>query len=101
MEKKQTSKQSKKAIQTFEPQMFSVIIHNDDFTTMDFVVMILRVVFFKREKESEALMLKVHREGQAVVGHYPLDIAESKVKKAVGMARALGFPLVLTIEPSN
>lgn len=82
-----------------EPQRFKVIIHNDDFTTMDFVVMILVTIFFKTTTEAEKLMLDVHNKGQAVVGIYSFDIATSKVAKATRLARDNGFPLRLTIIP--
>lgn len=82
-----------------EPRRFKVIIFNDDFTTMEFVTRILQQVFFKQTAEAEALMLAVHRSGQAVVGIYSLDIAKSKVKKATDMAREEGFPLRLTYKP--
>lgn len=82
-----------------EPRRFKVIIYNDDFTTMEFVVKILRDVFFKQEAEAEQLMLAVHRAGQAVVGIYTYDIAKSKVKKATDMARAENFPLRLSYQP--
>lgn len=82
-----------------EPQRYKVIIHNDDFTTMDFVVMILVLIFFKSTTEAEKLMLDVHNKGQAVVGIYSFDIASSKVDKATKLARENGFPLRLTIIP--
>lgn len=82
-----------------EPQRFKVVIHNDDFTTMDFVVMILVTIFFKTTTEAEKLMLDVHNKGQAVVGIYSFDIATSKVAKATRLARDNGFPLRLTIIP--
>lgn len=82
-----------------EPRRYKVIIFNDDFTTMEFVTRILQQVFFKQTAEAEALMLAVHRSGQAVVGIYSLDIAKSKVKKATDMAREEGFPLRLTYKP--
>ena len=78
-----------------EPRKYKVLIHNDDFTTMDFVVMILKVVFFKTDTEAETLMLS----SQAVVGVYSYDVALSKVKKATDMARHAGFPLRLTCQP--
>ena len=81
-----------------EPRKYKVLIHNDDFTTMDFVVMILKVVFFKTGTEAETLMLAVHRSSQAVVGVYSYDVALSKVKKATDMARHAGFPLRLTCQ---
>lgn len=81
-----------------EPRKYKVIIYNDDFTTMDFVVKVLTTVFFKSQAEAEQLMLTVHRSGEAVAGVYSLDIATSKVRKATAMARQEGFPLRLTIK---
>ena len=82
-----------------EPRRFKVIIYNDDFTTMEFVVKVLRVVFFKQEAEAERLMMAVHKSGQAIVGIYTYDIAKSKVRKAVNMARSENYPLILTYQP--
>ena len=82
-----------------EPRRYKVIIYNDDFTTMEFVVKILVEVFFKTEAEAEVLMLEVHRSVKAVVGIYTYDIAISKVNKATQMANEAGFPLRLTCEP--
>ena len=76
-------------------------IYNDDFTTMEFVVKILTLVFYKSEAEAEALMLQVHHSDKAVVGIYSYDVATSKVRKATGMAREAGFPLRLTVEPDK
>ena len=84
-----------------EPKRYKVIIYNDDFTTMDFVVMVLKQVFFKSEEEANALMLRVHHSDKAVVGIYTYDIAVSKARKAMGMAREQGFPLRLTVEPEE
>lgn len=78
--------------------MYRVIMHNDDFTTMEFVVEVLRRVFFKDEAEAETLMMTVHRSGAATVGLYTFDIASSKVQKATRMAREQGFPFKMTIE---
>ena len=83
------------------PRMYRVIMHNDDFTTMEFVVDVLRKVFFKPEEEANQLMLKVHKEGKATVGLYTLDIAVSKSQKAMRMARDQGFPFKLTCEPEE
>ena len=78
--------------------MYRVIMHNDDFTTMEFVVKVLRLVFFKDQAQAEQLMLTVHRTGQASVGLYTYDIAVSKSQRAISMAREEGFPFKLTIE---
>ena len=83
------------------PRMYRVIMHNDDFTTMEFVGDVLRKVFFKPEEEANQLMLKVHKEGKATVGLYTLDIAVSKSQKAMRMARDQGFPFKLTWEPEE
>lgn len=80
-----------------EPRKYNVILHNDDFTTMEFVVRVLTTIFSKSEAEANNLMLKVHREGQAVAGTYSLDIAQSKARKATALARQEGFPLRLTV----
>ena len=84
-----------------EPRRYKVIIHNDDFTTMEFVVMVLKEVFFLSEENAQALMLQVHHSNTAVVGIYTYDIAVSKAQKATNMARESGFPLRLTVEPEE
>ena len=84
-----------------EPRRYKVTIYNDDFTTMEFVVKVLRVVFFKSQADAETLMLQVHHSDKAVVGIYSYDIAVSKVNKATQMARDEGFPLRLTYEPEE
>ena len=81
-----------------EPKQYKVIMHNDDFTTIDFVVDILRDIFHKDEMEAERLMLLVHEVGKAVVGSYPYDIAVSKVQTAAARAKAEGFPFRMTLE---
>lgn len=81
-----------------EPKHYKVIMHNDDFTTMEFVVEILIDIFHKSEMEAERLMLMVHESGKAVVGSYPYDIAVSKVQSATARAKAEGFPFRMTIE---
>ena len=82
-----------------EPRRYKVIIYNDDFTTMEFVVLVLTSVFFKSAEEAEALMLAVHKSGSAVVGIYSYDMAISKVRKATMMAREENFPLRLECKP--
>ena len=84
-----------------EPQRYKVIIYNDDFTTMEFVVTVLVQVFLKSEEEAEALMLQVHHSDKAVVGIYSYDIAVSKARKATEMAREQDYPLRLTVEPEE
>ena len=81
------------------PALFKVILHNDDYTTMAFVVDVLEAVFLKPPAEAYRLMLKVHVEGQAVCGLYPYEIAETKVAAVHARARAQAFPLRASLEP--
>ena len=81
-----------------EPRHYRVIMHNDDFTPMDFVVELLRTFFHKDEIEAVHLMMKVHESGRASVGIYPRDIAASKVENATARAREEGYPFRMTIE---
>ena len=98
MPQEQSSVKERQRTGLKEPRRYKVYIHNDDFTTMDFVVKVLVRVFFKSEAEAETLMLQVHHSDKAVVGIYSYDIAVSKVKRATQMAREEGFPLRLTYE---
>ncbi len=81
-----------------EPKHYQVIMHNDDFTSMDFVVEILQGIFHKDEIEAVHLMMKVHESGSAAVGTYPRDIAVTKVQNATARAREAGFPFRMTVE---
>jgi ATP-dependent Clp protease adaptor protein ClpS len=78
-----------------------VLLHNDDVTTMEFVVMVLRSVFELAWLDAERVMLEAHFKGYALVGVYPLEEAKYKVGQAHALARAEGFPLRLTIEPDE
>ena len=97
MAKEQSQLKERQRTDFREPRRYKVIIYNDDFTTMEFVVMILKQVFLKSEEEAQALMLKVHHSDK-VVGIYSYDIAVSKARKATTMAREQGYPLRLTVE---
>ena len=81
-----------------EPKHYQVIMHNDDFTTMEFVVDILRDIFHKGEVEAIHLMMLVHECGRASVGSYPYDIAVTKVQAATARAKEEGFPFRMTVE---
>ena len=94
-----TGVKSRERILVEEPRQYKVIFHNDDFTTMEFVTDVLRRVFNKPADEAVALMMKVHREGQAIVGVYSYDVAMTKAAQATTMARQEGFPLNITCEP--
>lgn len=99
MAKEQTAVRDRTRANLREPRRYKVIIYNDDFTTMEFVVLVLTSVFFKSAEEAEALMLAVHKSGSAVVGIYSYDMAISKVRKATMMAREENFPLRLECKP--
>ena len=99
MAKEQTAVRARPRTTLREPRRYKVIIYNDDFTTMEFVVLVLTSVFFKSAEEAEALMLAVHKSGSAVVGIYSYDVAISKVRKATMMAREENFPLRLECKP--
>ena len=81
-----------------EPEMYKVVIHNDDFTTKDFVVHILRVVFHKEPAEATRIMLHVHKRGRGVVGVYTWDIAQTRAQRVHQMAKEAEYPLKCTVE---
>lgn len=101
MVKEQISIKERQRTNLQEPRRYKVVIHNDDFTTMDFVVMVLKQVFFLSEENAQALMLQVHHSSKAVAGIYTFDMATSKAQKATTLARDSGFPLRLTVEPEE
>ena len=101
MPKEQTSIRERERTNLKEPRLYKVIFHNDDFTTMEFVVKILTTIFQKDEAEAENLMMQVHTNGRATAGIYTLDIAMTKTNKTMKMAREEGFPLRLTYEPCD
>jgi ATP-dependent Clp protease adaptor protein ClpS len=86
--------------ETKEPEMYKVVLHNDDYTTKEFVVEVLRVVFNKPAIEATRIMLNVHKRGKGVVGVYTWDIAQTKVVQVRQMAKAREFPLKCTVEPA-
>ena len=81
-----------------EPNQYSVVFHNDDFTPMEFVTLILMHIFFKTEADALNLMMKVHQEGKALIGTYSYDIASSKADTATNLARKNGYPLRISIQ---
>jgi ATP-dependent Clp protease adaptor protein ClpS len=82
-----------------EPEEFRVILLNDDYTTMDFVVEILVLVFHKSDKDANRIMMDVHRKGRGIVAVYPWDIAQTKVAQVHFLARERQFPLRCVVEP--
>ena len=83
---------------TTEPPLYKVLLHNDDYTTKDFVVEVLIAVFNKSIDEATSLMWHVHKNGSGVCGVYPYEMAETKVSLATMTARENGFPLKTTME---
>lgn len=81
-----------------EPRRYKVLIHNDDYTSMEFVVHVLRRVFQKPEHEATRIMLAVHQQGLGECGVYTVEIAETKVDTVHAMAKAAGFPLRASME---
>jgi ATP-dependent Clp protease adaptor protein ClpS len=81
-----------------KPPLYKVLMHNDDYTTMEFVVFALVTVFHKSEGEAFLIMLKVHHEGVGVAGVYPYEIAETKAEKVMTLARHSEYPLLCTVE---
>jgi ATP-dependent Clp protease adaptor protein ClpS len=84
---------------TAVPKRYKVIFHNDDYTTQQYVVDVLRRFFHKSETEALHIMLTVHMKGRAVAGVYTRDVAETKVAEVMRDAREHGYPLLLTTEP--
>jgi len=83
---------------TTEPPMYKVLLHNDDYTTKEFVVEVLIAVFNKSIDEATRLMWQVHRNGIGICGVYPYEMAETRVSRATMAARENGFPLKTTME---
>jgi len=80
------------------PSMYRVILHNDNYTSMDFVVMILSDIFHKNQNEAEAIMLIIHEKGKGLCGVYTKEIAYTKSNQVKILAKAEGFPLLTTVE---
>ncbi len=86
---------------TRRPPLYRVLLHNDDYTTKEFVVMILMGIFHKSEGEANDVMLRVHLSGIGVAGVYPFEVAETKVQKTMTLARRYEYPLQLSLEPES
>ena len=80
---------------------YQVVLHNDDYTTMEFVVAILMKHFHKPPAEALHVMLQVHHKGAGIAGVYTRDVAETKVAEVIDEARQEGMPLLLTVEPQG
>ena len=89
---KSTKKKLKK------PSLYKVVMLNDDFTPMDFVVYLLKTFFDKNHNEANKIMLEIHNKGSGICGIFTYDIAETKILKVVNTSRNNGFPLLCTLE---
>ena len=90
---------TKKESKTKKPKRYKVIFHNDDYTTMEFVVYILETIFRKTSSEAAQIMLNVHKTGAGIAGVYPYSVAETRTAQATLIAREEGHPLRVTMEP--
>jgi len=81
-----------------EPQMFKVLLHNDDYTSMDFVIEVLIDIFYKTHAQAEQIMLQIHEKNKAICGVYSFEIAQTKAQQVKQRAKQNEFPLLATIE---
>ena len=86
------------ALELEEPKMFKVLLHNDDYTSMDFVVEILMGIFHKSLAQAEQIMLQIHEKDKAICGVYSFEIAQTKAEQVKQRAKQNEFPLLATIE---
>jgi ATP-dependent Clp protease adaptor protein ClpS len=85
--------------ETKKPELYKVLLLNDDYTTMDFVVDVLETIFHKQPAEAYRIMMMVHTQGKGLCGVYPHEVAETKVATVIDLARENGFPLLAAMEP--
>ncbi len=83
---------------TKPPKKWGVLLLNDDYTTMDFVVMVLQEVFGLEQERAVAIMLRVHHQGRALCGVYTCEVAQVKQKQVLSLAQQAGFPLMCVVE---
>lgn len=93
-----TSTKEEQKIEIKKPKMYKVLMHNDDYTTMEFVIQALTEIFKKSAIEATQIMYDVHRKGVGVAGIYTYDIAKTKLNQAMDMAKESGFPFKLSME---
>jgi len=89
------------ALELQEPQMYKVLLHNDDYTSMDFVVDVLTGIFHKTQQQAEQIMWQIHEKGKAIVGVYTYEIAVTKVQQVKQKAKQNEFPLLATVEEDS
>jgi ATP-dependent Clp protease adaptor protein ClpS len=84
-----------------QPPLYKVLFHNDDYTPMEFVVLLLMQVFGRSEVDATQIMLHVHNSGIGVAGLYPFSVAETKVSEVMAAAEKAQYPLLVTMEPAD
>ncbi|MFN0121827.1 MAG: ATP-dependent Clp protease adapter ClpS [Blastocatellia bacterium] len=88
--------ESKQKVQ--KPPLYKVLLHNDDYTTMEFVMFILKTIFHKSDTDAFTIMMAVHQQGLGVAGVYTHEVAEARIDKVHNLARASEYPLLCTME---
>jgi ATP-dependent Clp protease adaptor protein ClpS len=83
---------------TRRPRLYRVVLHNDDYTSMEFVIHVLKVYFHRNDTDAHRIMLEVQHKGAGTAGVYPYDMAESKIARVTDEARQSGMPLMLSME---
>ena len=96
-----TETQTKHKEKLQKPPLYKVLLHNDNYTTREFVVAVLREVFHRSETDAVQIMLHVHYNGIGVAGVYTFEVAETKIKTVEKLAREQEFPLRLSMEPED
>ena len=94
----ETKEQTLDKTELREPPMYKVVLNNDDYTTMDFVVVVLMSIFHKSQQEAQTIMANIHKQGKGLCGVYPFDVAETKVKQVELISEKHKFPLKCSME---
>ena len=92
--------QERVKVQKQDPTLYKVVLLNDDYTTMEFVISVLETVFDKSPAEAFRIMMHVHQQGRGIAGVYPWDVAETKTETVTNLAREAGYPLRAVTEPA-
>ncbi len=92
---------TKKKEKVEKPPLYRVVLHNDHYTTMDFVVLVLQKFFYKNETEANHIMLNVHKKGRGTAGIYTFEVAETKLSQGHSFAKRQQHPLKCSLEPDK
>ncbi|GAB6091300.1 ATP-dependent Clp protease adapter ClpS [Spirochaeta dissipatitropha] len=93
-----TNVQERSSTRVKKPRMYRVVLHNDDYTPMEFVVEVLMRIFHQNSEQATKIMLEVHERGRGQVGVYTYDVAQTKVRQTSELARKMEFPLKTSVE---